>query len=82
MKRNAVLDTNILMSYSNMLGSLVDEYNIILPLVVLEELDHLKTNQNPEKAKIRGHAKKSNVRENSGVLTVPRHSQVASQRRH
>jgi len=50
MKRNAVLDTNILMSHSNMLGSLIDEYNITLPLVVLEEMDHLKTNQNPEKA--------------------------------
>jgi PhoH-like ATPase len=50
MKRNAVLDTNILMSYSNMLDSLIDEYNIILPLIVLEELDSLKTNQNPEKA--------------------------------
>jgi PhoH-like ATPase len=50
MKRNAVLDTNILMSHSNMLGSLIDEYNITLPLKVLEELDNLKTNQNPEKA--------------------------------
>lgn len=50
MKRNAVLDTNILMSYSNMLGSLIDEYNITLPLTVLEELDNLKISQNPERA--------------------------------
>ena len=45
-KQNAVIDTNIFMESVDVLIKLIDEYNVIVPLVVLEELDNLKDSHN------------------------------------
>ena len=48
--RNIVLDTNILMEKPQIIKELLDNYNIILLIVTVEELDNLKINQNSDKA--------------------------------
>lgn len=45
-----VLDTSALMSCCNIIERLKSEYNIIIPITVIEELDNLKTNRDYERA--------------------------------
>ena len=40
-----VLDTSALMEHNNIIEKFYKEYNIIIPIVVIEELDNLKTNR-------------------------------------
>lgn len=47
---SVVLDTSALMNYNNIIEKLSKQYNIIIPIVVVEELDHLKTNKDTERA--------------------------------
>lgn len=48
--QNIVLDTNILMEKPQIIKELLNDYNIILSIVTIEELDNLKINQNAERA--------------------------------
>lgn len=45
-----VLDTSALMSCCNIIERLKSEYNIIIPITVIEELDNLKTNRDYERS--------------------------------
>lgn len=47
---NIVLDTNVLMHHSDILDTLTKSYKVIIPIVVIEELDKLKMSQDCQKS--------------------------------
>lgn len=48
--KKIILDTSALMANSTIIDKLIKEYQVILPIVVIEELDNLKTNRDIEKS--------------------------------
>lgn len=71
MKKNYVLDTNILLQDSEAIYKF-DDNNVIIPFPVLDEIDHLKESKNPETAYQSRRASRvlTEIRR-SGVLTLP-----------
>lgn len=45
-KENIVVDTNVFMESIDILKKIVEDYNVIVPMMVLEELDNLKDSHN------------------------------------
>ena len=48
--KNIVVDTSSLMENENILDELINVYNVIISVVVVEELDNLKTNKDFDRA--------------------------------
>lgn len=44
-KPSIVLDTSVLINHKDIIERISNDYQIIIPIVVIEELDHLKTNK-------------------------------------
>ena len=55
-KKKVVIDTNIFMESIDILKNLIDEYEVIIPLIVLEELDNLKDSHNDTRSHKARHA--------------------------
>ena len=45
-KKKVVIDTNIFMESIDVVKNLIDEYEVVVPLITLEELDNLKDSHN------------------------------------
>ncbi len=48
--KSVVLDTSALMNCNNLIEALSKDYHVVIPIVVVEELDNLKTNRDTERA--------------------------------
>jgi len=48
--KSVVLDTSALMNCNNLIEALSKDYHVVIPIVVIEELDNLKTNRDTERA--------------------------------
>lgn len=67
MKEKIVLDTSALMSCKNIIDYFKNDYDIIIPIVVVEELDNLKINSDYHKSSSARSAIK-HLRKNSNII--------------
>ena len=55
-EKKIVLDTNIFMESIDVVKNLLEEYEVIIPLITLEELDNLKDSHNDTRTHKARHA--------------------------